>query len=943
MRTLGGTIFAAVISLAALAGDGPSEPHLRGSVSESSRYESLHPWFAKAFAFMRRPDLGDLPCGRYEIDGTNCWAMVQEVSLKPFAKENQYEVHRAFIDIQAPIAGCETIGVVEPDSNVFADFDNEKDVVLFNAKGEPWTLKPGEFAVFFPERGAHAPGLSSDGSRKVRKLVIKVRASCCHNREGAYRSVKEELSLVGDGVTDDTAAIQALLDTGRSCVVLPPPKDHYVISKTLLIGSGQELRLDRFTRVRLAKGSDCFMLANRNRDVGDQRIALTGGIWDFDNVSQSPNPQQAHRCSPPVKVALPKSYDPDFFMGILMSFKSVDDLQIRHVTFRNPGSYCCQLAGVSNFRVDDVTFDFDKWNPIRLNMDGIHLDGDCHHGRITDLFGTCFDDLVAVNANDGFCSPKEAPITDIEIDGIHAEYCHSAVRILSAGAEIRRVSVRNVFGNFYTYAVGLTHFFPQKPRGTFEDIVIENVFAAKALAPEDIGVRSRVNFPLVWLQGPIDAGSVTIRNFARTEKTVPVATIRVDNEATVRRLTVRDCRMANELKEPIFFVENLGKVETLVCENNDFEGEWNGRDGKMVSPAAAANPLPKVNLAEYDWYEGSEFGLEGQAWPDMLAPYARIPRTEEPTLPPGPKWKGTWAVGLHVRFVTDSDEILVRSVARNPFSGKLGRVGRDGLDLYRRASRGEWRYHERRKWFEGVTNCFHAVWSPGEAGIVYLPQIGVVESFRIGVKKGSFLRQFPHESGVDKPVVHYGTSIVQGGEASRAGLMFTSVASRLADVPYANLGFSGNGWLEIEVARMLARAEASLYIVDCGWNTRIFDHATVKNRTLAFLRLLHEKHPETPILLCEAAHNGVEPRWEPCEIKMTLKDFNKPYREAYEELKMEIKNLHYLPQKGLLPEDGDGSDDFIHPNDYGMMRMGRVFADKISEILNGHAEISRQG
>lgn len=157
MRTLGGTIFAAVISLAALAGDRPSEPHLRGSVSESSRYESLHPWFAKAFAFMRRPDLGDLPCGRYEIDGTNCWAMVQEVSLKPFAEENQYEVHRAFIDIQAPITGCETIGVATPDPKVFEDFNVEKDYVLFAAKGEPWTLKPGEFAIFFPERGAHAP------------------------------------------------------------------------------------------------------------------------------------------------------------------------------------------------------------------------------------------------------------------------------------------------------------------------------------------------------------------------------------------------------------------------------------------------------------------------------------------------------------------------------------------------------------------------------------------------------------------------------------------------------------------------------------------------------------------------------------------------------------------------------------------------------------------
>ena len=380
--------------------------------------------------------------------------------------------------------------------------------------------------------------------------------------------------LVGDGVADDTAAIQARLDSGASCVYLPPPAKEYVISKTLLLGSGQELRLDRFTRVRLAKGSSCFMLANRNRETGDRRIAVTGGIWDFDNVSQAPNPQQAHRCSPPVKVNMPKGHDPKFYWGTLMSFKCVDDLQIRHVTFRNPCSYSCQLASVSNFRVDDVTFDFDKWNPIRLNMDGIHLDGDCHHGRITDLNGTCFDDLVAINANDGQCSPKEAPITDIEIDGIHAEYCHSAVRILSAGAEIRRITIRNVFGNFYTYAVGFTHFFPQKPRGTFEDVVLENIFASKVLSPEDIGVRSRVNFPLVWFQGPIDANHVLIRNFVRDERTVPVASIRVDKDAVVRRLAVRDCRMANHLDVPIPFIEKLGAIKDLVDENNEFSGSW---------------------------------------------------------------------------------------------------------------------------------------------------------------------------------------------------------------------------------------------------------------------------------------------------------------------------------------------------------------------------------
>ena len=154
---------------------GLQSPHVRGLIAECAKYESLHPRFAKAFEFMRRADLAKLPCGRYEIDGSNCWAMVSEVSLKSFADENQYEVHRAFIDIQSPISGRETIGVVKPDPKVFEGFNTEKDYVLFKAKGMPWMLKPGEFAIFFPGEGAHAPGLSSDGPRTIRKLVIKVR------------------------------------------------------------------------------------------------------------------------------------------------------------------------------------------------------------------------------------------------------------------------------------------------------------------------------------------------------------------------------------------------------------------------------------------------------------------------------------------------------------------------------------------------------------------------------------------------------------------------------------------------------------------------------------------------------------------------------------------------------------------------------------------------
>ncbi len=62
-----------------------------------------------------------------------------------------------------------------------------------------------------------------------------------------------------------------------------------------------------------------------------------------------------------------------------------------------------------------------------MNMDGIHLDGNCYYGMIRDLKGRCFDGLVALNAHEGIAGP----ISHIEINNIFAEGCYSAVRLLS--------------------------------------------------------------------------------------------------------------------------------------------------------------------------------------------------------------------------------------------------------------------------------------------------------------------------------------------------------------------------------------------------------------------------------------------------------------------------------------------------------------------------------
>ena len=101
--------------------------------------------------------------------------MIQECELKPYPREKG-EAHRAYIDIQAPISGEETIGVCDlPRNAVTQPFDEAHDYALYAVKTRPITLRPGEFAVFFPKIDLHMPGCTTGAPTRIRKLVIKVR------------------------------------------------------------------------------------------------------------------------------------------------------------------------------------------------------------------------------------------------------------------------------------------------------------------------------------------------------------------------------------------------------------------------------------------------------------------------------------------------------------------------------------------------------------------------------------------------------------------------------------------------------------------------------------------------------------------------------------------------------------------------------------------------
>ncbi|MGI5869035.1 MAG: hypothetical protein ACOX9C_06305 [Kiritimatiellia bacterium] len=399
-----------------------------------------------------------------------------------------------------------------------------------------------------------------------------------------------EPRLFGDGIHDDTAAIQARLDSGAACVCLPRPEKEYLISKTLKIGSDQELKLDKGSRVKLADGSNCPMLSNRDITNGNRNIKIAGGIWDMNNRGQRHNvcalgwwvtpPQRAEWLTEEkeaVQVATPwpTKHDPEFFTGVCVKLFKIEGLEITGVTIRNPITYGIQLSRATHFTADDITFDYTWGNPAKANMDGFHVDGGCSFGRITNLRGICFDDFVALNATDGSDSPFHGPITDIEIDGIDCDYCHSAVRMLSRSPEhpVKRVSIRNVRGRYYSYGIGLTYFHRDvKERGVMDDIVISDCSISRAEPPADCW--GFPNFGAIEIEHGLDIGNLALERLTRDEGHRPdIPTIRIKDDARIKRLTIRDCTQINRTNEPMIFLRQRGGIESLVHENTTLISE----------------------------------------------------------------------------------------------------------------------------------------------------------------------------------------------------------------------------------------------------------------------------------------------------------------------------------------------------------------------------------
>jgi lysophospholipase L1-like esterase len=338
-------------------------------------------------------------------------------------------------------------------------------------------------------------------------------------------------------------------------------------------------------------------------------------------------------------------------------------------------------------------------------------------------------------------------------------------------------------------------------------------------------------------------------------------------------------------------------------------------------------------MSELRWTNALDLTLEGQGWPDESEHYCRLPRRAEGVVRSEVWRQSLDSAGLRVRFVSDASRIGVRWKLRHPIQPykDMSVTSHCGVDLYARDETGKWRYAKTGTApdEEGGEIVLLDDITPGEREYsLYLPIYNGATSLEIGVPEEASVKSAPPLP--NKSVVgFYGTSINQGGCASRAGMAHIAILGRRLDCLTINLGWAGNAMSEIEMAQFLAELKVDVWVIDPLPNMTA---AQVSERIRPLVDTIRRALPDVPIILIENItyadawlHQGRRSRMENSNIEL---------RKVYEGMLADgIQSVTYVPGQQLLGEDGEGTTDGTHPNDLGFMRMADVLEPPIRMAL----------
>ena len=339
------------------------------------------------------------------------------------------------------------------------------------------------------------------------------------------------------------------------------------------------------------------------------------------------------------------------------------------------------------------------------------------------------------------------------------------------------------------------------------------------------------------------------------------------------------------------------------------------------------------------WVDGRKLTVEGQGWTDTEGPYHRLPARAKDVVSESVWNLSTSSAGVAIRFRTDAEWIACRWSLRSEglAMDHMPATGMSGVDLYMRMPESIQKPPGQVWHWIGTGRPTQQMMEARLAGgipegehefILYLPLYNGTTSLEIGVPTGATINA---AAGRGKSLVIWGTSITQGGCASRPGMAYPAIIGRKLDMPHINLGFSGNGQMQPEVAEFINELNPAAFVLDCLPN---MGPDLITERTAPLVRLLRQTHPETPIVLVENIEYQAAAALP--ASRRAYQSKNVALKEAYEQLLAEgITGLTYVEGEPLFGNDGEATVDGTHATDLGFLRLAEGLTPVLAGILSG--------
>ena len=213
--------------------------------------------------------------------------------------------------------------------------------------------------------------------------------------------------------------------------------------------------------------------------------------------------------------------------------------------------------------------------------------------------------------------------------------------------------------------------------------------------------------------------------------------------------------------------------------------------------------------------------------------------------------------------------------------------------------------------------------------VLNFPLYATVEEILIGVNPNCNITPCQDLFKTEDKIVFYGTSITQGGCASRPGMSYTQILSRMLGTECLNYGFSGNGKGHIEIAEALSEIQdVKMFVLDYEANAT-FDRlkATLDN----FVKCLRKKYPTVPIVIISKIMMYLEFHdSDYIKNEKKIRNYQKNYVKNSND-----ENLYYIDGSKVLGKNNisEKTVDGCHPTDYGFISMAEYLYPIIKKIL----------